>query len=112
MSSSVVEPYNGIFTTHTTLEHSDCPFIVVAESFTISPIRLTTRPFYDICKNICKNLGIVSPGFKENLKPRSFPVSLPRFNEILNVALAEFRINLVPYVVLSNIPLPSIVSND
>ena len=28
MSSSVVEPYNSILTTHTTLEHSDCSFMV------------------------------------------------------------------------------------
>lgn len=28
LSSSVVEPYNSILTTHTTLEHSDCSFMV------------------------------------------------------------------------------------
>lgn len=28
MSSSVVEPYNSVLTTHTTLEHSDCSFMV------------------------------------------------------------------------------------
>ncbi|KAF7354415.1 Tubulin alpha chain [Mycena venus] len=28
LSSSVVEPYNSVLTTHTTLEHSDCSFIV------------------------------------------------------------------------------------
>ena len=30
LSSSVVEPYNSVLTTHTTLEHSDCSFMVRA----------------------------------------------------------------------------------
>lgn len=29
LSSSVVEPYNSVLTTHTTLEHSDCSFMVI-----------------------------------------------------------------------------------
>ena len=29
MATSVVEPYNSILTTHTTLEHSDCSFMVI-----------------------------------------------------------------------------------
>ena len=28
VSTAVVEPYNSILTTHTTLEHSDCAFMV------------------------------------------------------------------------------------
>ena len=28
ISTAVVEPYNSILTTHTTLEHSDCAFMV------------------------------------------------------------------------------------
>lgn len=28
LSSSVVEPYNSVLTTHATLEHSDCSFMV------------------------------------------------------------------------------------
>ena len=28
LSSSVVEPYNSVLTTHTTLEHSNCSFMV------------------------------------------------------------------------------------
>lgn len=28
MSNSVVEPYNAVLTTHTTLEHVDCSFMV------------------------------------------------------------------------------------
>jgi Tubulin/FtsZ family, GTPase domain len=29
LANSVVEPYNSVLTTHTTLEHSDCSFMVV-----------------------------------------------------------------------------------
>ena len=29
MANSVVEPYNSVLTTHTTLEHSDCSFMVM-----------------------------------------------------------------------------------
>ena len=43
ISTSVVEPYNSILTTHTTLEHSDCSFMVDNEAI------------YEICQ---KNLGI------------------------------------------------------
>ena len=50
-ATSVVEPYNSILTTHTTLEHSDCSFMVDNEAI------------YDICR---RNLGIERPGY-ENL---------------------------------------------
>ena len=50
-ATSVVEPYNSILTTHTTLEHSDCSFMVDNEAI------------YDICK---RNLGLERPNF-ENL---------------------------------------------
>lgn len=29
LANSVVEPYNSVLTTHTTLEHSDCSFMVI-----------------------------------------------------------------------------------
>lgn len=45
MSNSVVEPYNAVLTTHTTLEHVDCSFMVDNEAI------------YDICR---KNLGVQS----------------------------------------------------
>ncbi|EJW72303.1 hypothetical protein WUBG_16790, partial [Wuchereria bancrofti] len=43
ISTAVVEPYNSVLTTHTTLEHSDCSFMVDNEAI------------YDICR---KNLSI------------------------------------------------------
>uniref|UniRef100_A0A914R7U9 Tubulin alpha chain n=1 Tax=Parascaris equorum TaxID=6256 RepID=A0A914R7U9_PAREQ len=45
ISTAVVEPYNSILTTHTTLEHSDCSFMVDNEAI------------YEICR---RNLGINS----------------------------------------------------
>lgn len=86
VSTSVVEPYNAILTTHTTLEHSDCSFMVDNEAI------------YDICT---RNLGIDFPGYN-NLNRlvaqivSSTTASL-RFDGAMNVDLAEFQTNLVPY---------------
>ena len=48
ISTAVVEPYNSILTTHTTLEHSDCAFMVDNEAI------------YDICR---RNLDIERPTY-------------------------------------------------
>jgi len=86
VSTAVVEPFNSILTTHTTLEHSDCSFMVDNEAT------------YEICKN---SLGIERPGY-ENLNRlvaqvvSSITASL-RFDGSLNVDLNEFQTNLVPY---------------
>ncbi|KDE06456.1 tubulin alpha chain [Microbotryum lychnidis-dioicae p1A1 Lamole] len=86
LSSSVVEPYNAILTTHTTLEHVDCSFLVDNEAI------------YDICR---QRLGVQSPGFV-NLNRivaqvvSSITASL-RFSGSLNVDLNEFQTNLVPF---------------
>jgi len=85
-ASSVVEPYNSILTTHTTLEHSDCSFIVDNEAI------------YDICR---KNLDIERPSFLNLNRLISQIVSSVtaslRFDGALNVDLTEFQTNLVPY---------------
>ncbi|KAH7105392.1 tubulin alpha [Auriculariales sp. MPI-PUGE-AT-0066] len=86
MSNSVVEPYNSILTTHTTLEHTDCSFMVDNEAI------------YDICKS---KLGVSQPSFT-NLNRliaqvvSSITASL-RFDGSLNVDLNEFQTNLVPF---------------
>lgn len=107
MSNSVVEPYNSILTTHTTLEHVDCSFMVRLE-FEIhlsaasnrscfSSYQVDNEAIYDICK---KNLNIISPSFA-NLNRiiaqvvSSVTASL-RFDGSLNVDLNEFQTNLVP----------------
>ncbi|KFV40588.1 Tubulin alpha-1A chain, partial [Tyto alba] len=86
VSTAVVEPYNSILPTHTTLEHSDCSFMVDNEAI------------YDICN---RNLDIERPTYT-NLNRligqivSSVTASL-RFNGALNVDLIEFQTNLVPY---------------
>lgn len=81
-----MEPYNSILTTHTTLEHSDCAFMVDNEAI------------YDICH---RNLDIARPTYT-NLNRlmgqivSSITASL-RFDGALNVDLTEFQTNLVPY---------------
>jgi len=86
LSSSVVEPYNSVLTTHTTLEHSDCSFMVDNEAI------------FEICK---KKLNVASPSFT-NLNRliaqvvSSITASL-RFDGSLNVDLNEFQTNLVPF---------------
>uniref|UniRef100_A0A8W8MDP1 Tubulin alpha chain n=1 Tax=Magallana gigas TaxID=29159 RepID=A0A8W8MDP1_MAGGI len=86
ISTAVVEPYNSILTTHTTLEHSDCAFMVDNEAI------------YDVCR---RNLDIERPTYT-NLNRliaqivSSITASL-RFDGALNVDLTEFQTNLVPY---------------
>merc|ERR1711915_566075 len=86
VATAVVEPYNSILTTHTTLEHSDCAFMVDNEAI------------YDICH---RNLDVERPTYV-NLNRlisqivSSITASL-RFDGALNVDLTEFQTNLVPY---------------
>lgn len=86
IANAVVEPYNSILTTHTTMEHADCTFLVDNEAI------------YDICQ---RNLDIERPSFL-NLNRliaqvvSSITASL-RFAGSLNVDLNEFQTNLVPY---------------
>ncbi|KAG1467180.1 hypothetical protein G6F56_004554 [Rhizopus delemar] len=86
LSTSVVEPYNSVLTTHTTLENSDVSFMV------------DNQAIYDICR---RNLDIQRPTYA-NLNRliaqvvSSITTSL-RFSGSLNVDLNEFQTNLVPY---------------
>ena len=86
VATAIVEPYNAILTTHTTLEHSDVSFLVDNEAI------------YDLC---AKNLGVDRPTYT-NLNRliaqiiSSITASL-RFDGALNVDLNEFQTNLVPY---------------
>jgi len=86
ISTSVVEPYNSVLSTHALLEHTDCAFI------------LDNEAIYDICK---RNLQIPRPTY-QNLNRvvaqivSSISCSL-RFEGALNVDINEFQTNLVPY---------------
>lgn len=86
VSTAVVEPYNAVLSTHSTIENADCTFLVDNEAV------------YDICR---RNLGIPRPSF-EHLNRLIAQVvssitSSLRFDGALNVDLNEFQTNLVPY---------------
>jgi len=85
-ATTVVEPYNAVLTTHTTLEHSDCNFMVDNEAI------------YDICR---RSLFIKRPSYQilnqliaQNISSITSPFW---FDGALNVDLNEFQTNLVPY---------------
>lgn len=86
VSTAVVEPYNALLTTHSTMEHADCVFMVDNEAI------------YDICKS---KLGVDRPAYN-NLNRliaqivSSTTASL-RFSGSMNVDLNEFQTNLVPF---------------
>jgi len=86
VSTSVVEPYNSVLSTHSLLEHTDCAFM------------LDNEAIYDICQ---RQLDIESPSYS-NLNRlvaqviSSLTTSL-RFQGSLNVDINEFQTNLVPY---------------
>jgi tubulin alpha len=86
VSTAVVEPYNAVLSTHSTIENSDCTFLVDNEAV------------YDICR---RNLDIPRPSY-EHLNRLVAQVvssitSSLRFDGALNVDLGEFQTNLVPY---------------
>lgn len=86
IASAVVEPYNAVLTTHSTLDHSDCTFMMDNEAI------------YDICT---KKLNVPMPTYK-NLNRLvaqvvSSATSSLRFKGDMNVDLNEFQTNLVPF---------------
>merc|ERR1719361_173155 len=86
IATAIVEPYNAVLYTHTTLEHCDCAFLV------------DNQAIYDIARS---NLQILRPTYT-NLNRliaqtvSSITASL-RFDGQLNVDLNEFQTNLVPF---------------
>uniref|UniRef100_A0A8C0I654 Tubulin alpha chain n=1 Tax=Balaenoptera musculus TaxID=9771 RepID=A0A8C0I654_BALMU len=85
VSTAVVEPYSSILTAHTTLEHSDCPFMVDNEA---------------ICDIGCRNLDTERPTYPNlnrliSQRVSSITASL-RCDGALNVDLTEFQTDLVP----------------
>ncbi|XP_070567881.1 tubulin alpha-3 chain-like [Ptychodera flava] len=86
VATAVVEPYNSVLTTHATIEHSDCAFLVDNEAI------------YDICR---RNLDIERPTYTNLNRLIAQVVSSTtaslRFDGALNIDLIEFQTNLVPY---------------
>ncbi|EPY73060.1 tubulin alpha-1A chain [Camelus ferus] len=92
VSTAVVKPYNSILTTHATLEHSDCAFMVDNEAiYNICIRNLNTEcPTYT---NLHRLIGQVVSSITASL----------RFDGALNVDLTEFQMNLGP---CPHIPFP------
>ncbi|KAM9339216.1 tubulin alpha-1C chain-like [Symphorus nematophorus] len=86
MSAAVVEPYNSILTTHATLEHSNCVFMVDNEAL------------WDICHQhlAMKHASYTSINRLLSQTVSSITISL-RFDGALNADLTAFQTNLVPY---------------
>ena len=86
VSTSVVEPYNSVLSTHALLEHTDVTFC------------LDNEALYDVCKT---KMNVERPTYT-NLNRliaqviSSLTASL-RFDGSLNVDVTEFQTNLVPY---------------
>jgi len=86
ISTSVVEPYNAVLSTHALLEHTDVSFM------------LDNEALYDIVR---RGLQIEKPTYS-NLNRLIAQVvssitSSLRFNGSINVDFNEFQVNLVPY---------------
>jgi len=86
LSTAIVEPYNAVLTTHSTMDLIDCCFIVDNEAI------------YDICR---RNLNIERPSYGNLNRIIAQAISCItcslRFEGTLNVDLNEFQTNLVPY---------------
>nr|XP_012596665.1 tubulin alpha chain-like 3 [Microcebus murinus] len=86
VSTAVVEPYNAVLTTHSTLEHADCTFLVDNEAV------------YDVCH---RKLGVERPSYASInrllAQAASAVTASLRFQGPLNVDLVEFQTNLVPF---------------
>jgi tubulin alpha len=86
MSTAVVEPYNAVLTTHATLQHFDCTFLVNNEA--LSDICGTNL---DIERRTYSNLNRIIGKIVASI------TALLRFDGALTVDLNELHTNLVPY---------------
>lgn len=77
VSTAVVEPYNSILTTHTTLEHSDCAFMVDNEAI------------YDICR---RNLDIERPTYTNLNRLIGQVIHLIRIRPLVPICCIFFRL--------------------
>ena len=86
VSTAVVEPYNAVLSTHSTIENSDCTFLVDNDAV------------FDICR---RHLDIPRPDYAHLnrliAQVVSSITSSLRFDGALNVDLNEFQTNLVPF---------------
>ncbi|XP_067012710.1 tubulin alpha chain isoform X2 [Anabrus simplex] len=85
VSSAIVEPYNAVLNTHDTLQHVDCTFLVDNEAL----------------RRISGHLGVDVPQhYNLNQLVSQMVSSITasmRFDGAINVDLADYQTNLVPY---------------
>jgi tubulin alpha len=96
VATSVVEPYNSILTTHTTLEHSDCSFMVDNDAI------------YDICR---KNLGLERPSYENLNRLIAQGMSRRKARCLTSANFAQSSLLLLPRSV-SMVPSTSISTNS
>merc|ERR1739838_217083 len=86
ISTCIVEPYNGLLSTHWLLDHTDVSLV------------LDNEALYEICQ---KKLDIKKPSYmnlnKVVAKVTSSMTAALRFDGELNVDMNEFQTNLVPF---------------
>jgi len=86
ISTCIVEPYNGLLSTHWLLDHTDVSLL------------LDNEALYNLCQT---NLNITTPNYKDLnmiiVKVISSMTSSLRFEGELNVDMNEFQTNLVPF---------------
>jgi len=86
ISTCIVEPYNGLLSTHWLLDHTDVSLV------------LDNEALYDICQ---KKLDIKKPSYcnlnRVVAKVTSSMTAALRFDGELNVDMNEFQTNLVPF---------------
>ena len=86
MSTSVVEPFNNVFSTYRLLEHTD------------SVIALDNEALYDICSYQLDNEQPSYDNINRLIAQLSSSVTTSfRYNGALNSSMQEFHHNLVPY---------------
>jgi tubulin alpha len=86
VSTAIVEPYNSVLYTHTTLEHVDVSFLVDNEAiYDLAREKLKVdRPTYT---NLNRLIAQILSSITASL----------RFEGAINVDLSEFQTNLVPF---------------
>ncbi|XP_064481090.1 tubulin alpha-8 chain-like [Ornithodoros turicata] len=86
VSTAVVEPYNGVLTTHATVAHFDCTFMADNDAI----YNMSKHNLYIDCPvytNLNRFVGQIVSSITSSL----------RFKRDVNVDLTEFKTNLTPY---------------
>ena len=86
VSTVIVEPYNAVLTTHATMEHFECAFLVDNQAMyeaCMSKLDINNPSYIHLNRLIAQVLSSITASL--------------RFDGALNVDLNEFQTNLIPY---------------